>query len=199
MYLYTFVAILLASLSFHASANPDQTATITRAFGKVQILYNPSTTIKGDKPHVSYNKRYYHVKRARRGDKIENGNLIQTGKASRVRLVYRNGDQVLISPETVYQITWNEDKRTPPKAELVMGKIRAMVRKNGPRAKMQVKTRTAAMGVRGTDFFVDARTKSGESKVTVLRGKVAVKPQSVKAKAIEVPAGFSARMKFLVA
>ena len=172
----------------------NHTSTITRKIGKVAILSNPQKTLNkaAKNPSVFFEGMYYESKKAKRGMQLNRGNVIQTGKASRARLVFENGDQFTVSPKSAYKIGWKVDKKSKPVADIIMGKVRATVRKGGPRSGMKVRTRSAVMGVRGTDFFVTARNKNGESELSVLRGVVDVKPQASKAKPVPVAAGYSA-------
>jgi hypothetical protein len=60
--------------------------------------------------------------------------------------------------------------------DLLYGTLRGIILKDGPRSGTQVRSRTIAMGVRGTDFQIGANDTNGYAKVTVLRGSVIVRP-----------------------
>jgi hypothetical protein len=179
------------------SAGSDHTAKITRFFGKAQILLQPSDKKTGPGPHALFEDKYYQVEAAKLGSEIPLGSVIQTGEKTMVRLVYPNGDQIMISPSSSYRVSLeSKDGKEKPISELIYGKFRAVISKEGPRKESEVRTRTMVMGIRGTDFHVSAFSSNGGSVVSVLRGAVAVTPQVAKAgeepKTVEVKSGFSA-------
>jgi len=181
------------------AAEADHTATITKFFGKAQILSNPSDKKQGPPPHVLFEGTYYNVEPARMGSKVKIGSVFQTQEKTMVRLVYPNGDQIMISPSSSYRVSMekkaDDDK---PISDLIYGKFRAVISKEGPRNTMEVRTRTMVMGIRGTDFHVVALDESGGSVVSVLRGAVAVAARAATpnelVKPIEVKSGFSAKI-----
>jgi hypothetical protein len=179
------------------SAGSDHTAKITRFFGKAQILLQPADKKVGPGPHVLFEDKYYQVEAAKLGSEIPLGSVIQTGEKTMVRLVYPNGDQIMVSPSSSYRVSLEtKDGKEKPISELIYGKFRAVISKEGPRKESEVRTRTMVMGIRGTDFHVSAFSASGGSVVSVLRGAVAVTPQVAKAgetpQTVEVKSGFSA-------
>lgn len=172
---------------------------LTKLYGDVQILYNPSKNKKGDGPHAFYDNLYYTFKKAVIGDKVSVGSIIKTGDSSRAKIVYNNGDQFIISSRSFYRVRLDaQNKKVQPIGEVVFGALRAIISHNGPRSNMQFRTRSLSMGVRGTDFCILSSTATGASGVIVLRGKVEVKPIMVVAKAdikaMEVPAGYQAQI-----
>jgi len=193
--------VAAAGISFWGIAAPllgkpgTNVATITRAYGAVKILSNPSKEVSGPPPRALFEGMYYSEKKAATGDRLEQGNIIQTEKSARVRLIYENGDQISIAPDSAYQVRWDINKPdAKPVVDVLMGKFRANVQKDGPRSGMQVKTRSMVMGVRGTDFYVTARGSSGESTISVLRGAVEVKPTLGNAKPVAVASGETAKI-----
>ena len=194
-WILVITALFFLLPEFVTFAADSQVAVITRKIGKVKLLKYPSVKRKGPSPHVKLDGLFYSVKKARKGHKLEIGDVIQTGKLARVRLIYDNGDQITVSPETSYKISLGVGKKkNKPVIDLFFGKLRAMVRKGGGRSGLEVRAKTGTMGVRGTDFFVSARGKDGGSEVSVLRGAVAVKPTGENVKPVEIPAGFSAAL-----
>ncbi len=163
----------------------DMVGTITQKRGSVEVFSNPSTQIKGNPPHALYNGLYYSVQEAKVGMKIDQGNIIRTGKASIARIVFANGDQYIVGPGTEYSSSWKKEaKKTATLMNLVRGKVRAVISKGGPRSNLNIQTKTASMGVRGTDFYVTANGYK-KSTVSVLRGEVSVKPKVTETKIIE--------------
>ena len=175
----------------------EHVATITRIFGKVKILVNPKPQVQGKGPHVLVEDQYYTLLKGKKGMKIPENTLIQTSRAARVRIIYDNGDQFSVGSNTSYIVNTGgkkQEKKTVMK--LFFGTVRSTIEKGGPRADLEVKTRTMSMGVRGTDFHVSTLAKAGGTAITVLRGKVAVKDANQKnAKPVIIPRGFSAEVK----
>lgn len=173
------IFILLGNTSLFGN---DYVGTIIKKQGDVKIFTNPGKKIKGSSPHVLFNNMYYSVKKGRLGLKIKQGNIVQTGNKSKARIVFKNGDQFNIGEGTAYKINWRADKKSGDNKSvigLMRGTFRAIISKNGPRNNLEVKTKYASMGVRGTDFFVRKRGAVGAEKVVVLRGKVQLKVKKI--------------------
>jgi len=190
----SFLAFLILAISFPSSLYAESNvAVITRLFGSAKVLSSPSDSPKKGEQQVLYDGQYYAFKKAKRGLKVGNGEVIQTGKGARARLVFENGDQVTVSSLSSYKISWDEKSgNSKPDVSLLMGSLRSSIKKGGPRSGMKVRTRSMVMGVRGTEFFVRSRSQSGQSEVTVLRGQVLVQPTMVKdPKPVKVSSGYS--------
>jgi hypothetical protein len=136
--------------------------------GRVQIFSNPSREVTGPSPRALYEGEYYTVRDAKIGDQLSSGNVIRTSPSAKARVIYSNGDQMQLTPGTSYRIFLRQNKK---ELELKYGKIRAVLSKGGPRSGLKLRTKTATMGVRGTDFVL------GESDVAVLRGEIEVRVQ----------------------
>ncbi|MGE4232249.1 MAG: FecR domain-containing protein [Bacteriovoracia bacterium] len=195
------IAIVMALFGFVSlSVFADQnTATITKKDGLIQIFSNPGKSVQGPPPHALYEGEYYSVKDANVGDKVENGNIVRTAPGAIAKIVYDNGDQVNVGPGTAYRVFFpgSEAKDTGKTSmNLLYGKLRSVVSKVGPRNNLEVKTANATMGVRGTDFYVSTRGVGNRTDLTILRGAVALKPKTVekgkKVKVVEVKAGDTA-------
>jgi hypothetical protein len=130
---------------------------------------------------VIFEKESYLMRPVKNGDRPANGDVVTTGKDGKVRLIFRNGDQVTVTPGTAFKFTWNPKTERNAVAELVYGDIRAVIQPEGPRSGMKVNTKTAVLGVRGTDFYVSSWSKEAGSKVAVMRGAVALAPKIVTA------------------
>lgn len=195
------VAVLI-SLSAFAD---EHVGTLTQLEGLVQIFSHPSKTMPKEKPKdgtlALFEGEYYVVGKAKTGDSVENGNIVRTAPGAKARVVFENGDQYQIGSGTAYRVSWDaktaERAKLQAKIDLMYGKFRGVVSKEGPRKKMLLRTPTAVMGVRGTDFFVEENSRTGESEFTIIRGVVEVAPLVKDAKApaptpVEVKAGFSA-------
>lgn len=186
--------IVLFFISTNAFAGA-QNASITKLMGSVQIFTNPSRTPHPKKDAADgsmalFEGEYFLVREAKVGDTLEQGNILRTKVASRARLVYDNGDQILVAPGTAYRIRWEPKTETDPALTLMYGKIRGVVSKQGPRGKFSLRTKVATLGVRGTDFFL-SESPSGETLLSVIRGAVEMRT-SANPKPVEVKMGFSA-------
>ena len=109
-------------------------------------------------------------------------------------MVYPNGDQINVGPGTSYRTHWEEkgSQASKPEWNLNYGRIRAVVEKGGPRTNLKIKTRTAIMGVRGTDFYIADRGPEPSTEVSILRGSVQLQPAEKNAPPVTVEKGFSA-------
>jgi hypothetical protein len=198
-----FLAFLL-SLSVLAD---EHVGTLTELEGLVQIFSHPSDTLPKEKPTKGslalFEGKYYAVVNAKAGDSVENGNVVRTVPGAKARVVFENGDLFQVGSGTAYRISWDaksaEHARLQAKIDLMYGKFRGVVSKDGPRKKITLRTPVAVMGVRGTDFFVEENGKTGETEFTIIRGAVEVTPIAdasakggEKPKTIEVKSGFSA-------
>ncbi|MBL7663663.1 MAG: FecR domain-containing protein [Bacteriovoracaceae bacterium] len=187
----TTLFIILFSNSLLAQ---DHAGVIVKIKGKSELFTQPSKTLSaGQTQKVLFEGLYYSVEPIKLGTKVTPGSVVRTGADAKLRLVYKNGDQVTVGPATSYQIIVGAKKTEDEKSsiKLMYGAIRSVVSKEGPRSGMNVKTRTAAMGVRGTDFFISQRGSSGNTRVAVLRGEVEVKPKD-KNDVLNVKSGFTA-------
>ena len=155
-----------------------QGAVVTRTEGESQILIkkSPGAAAPAGTKSILFEKETYFIRPAKNGDRPANGDVITTGKDGKVRLIYRNGDQVTVTPGSAFKFSWDAKTEKNAVAEVVYGDIRAVIQPEGPRSGMKVKTKSAVMGVRGTDFYVSAWSKEAGSKVAVMRGSVAVTP-----------------------
>lgn len=203
---------LLASVStvlISLSAGADEhVGTLTQLEGLVQIFSHPSKTMPKEKPKdgtlALFEGEYYVVGKGKTGDSVENGNIVRTAPGAKARVVFENGDQYQVGSGTAYRVSWDakasERAKLQAKIDLMYGKFRGVVSKEGPRKKMLLRTPTAVMGVRGTDFFVEENARTGESEFTIIRGVVDVTPIAKDTKdtktaapaPVEVKAGYSA-------
>jgi hypothetical protein len=187
------LVVLLISTAFAA---PKHAGVIVKIKGKGELFVKPKKGL----PQVLFEGRVYSAQKIKLGLKVRLGDIIRTNNKSKLRIVYKNGDQVTVGPATAYQIKdLNLAKGGKTGIKLMYGAIRSVISKDGPRTGMKVETRTAAMGVRGTDFFIAQRGSSGNSQVAVIRGEVEVEPkvkkktaQAKPAKKIKVKTGYTA-------
>lgn len=185
-------AILLAGPQ-SLLAQSEAKATLTRFFGDVTLLKNPQKEPSGDGQSALFGEQYFTVRKASVGDELLPGEVIQTGKVGRARLVYENGDQITVAANTSYQVKMEgESGVKKPLIDLLFGKIRSLIRsRDSNQAGVKVRTRSAVMGVRGTDFYVAAYGSATGTEVTVLRGKVAIHDRDHSAEATVLPSGYT--------
>jgi hypothetical protein len=195
----TTITILLSLLLSFAAIAGKHDGIIVRLQGKAELLTNPSKKPGKGGPQVLLDGTYYTVKKARLGLKVFNGNILRTQNKSKVRIVYRNGDQINLAQASAYQVSWNPKKvkDDPSAINLMYGTIRGIVKKDGPRSGIKVKTRSAVMGIRGTDFNIAQNGFSGDTAVSVIRGNVEVNVKKTKkrpAQKLEVKQGQTAEV-----
>ncbi len=196
----SFLLLLsLVSYPFGLAAADEHVGTLTQLEGLVQIFSHPSKTLPSVKPAAGtlalFEGEYYVVNNAKAGDPVENGNIVRTVPGAKARVVFENGDLFQIGSGTAYRVSWNakavDRAKLQAKIDLMYGKFRGVVAKDGPRKKITLRSPVAVMGVRGTDFFVEENGRTGETEFTVIRGAVEVTPTG-HTKPIEVKSGFSA-------
>lgn len=171
--------LLMASFSIihslPALAGP-QIGTLTQVSGSVQIFSYPSKDgTQGPAPHAKFEGTIYSVRNAAAGDPVDKGNILRTSPGARAVVIFDNGDQYYVAPATSFRIDWDkDDAKTKSQLELRYGKSRFVIGKGGPRSRLQIRTRTATLGVRGTDFFVAVSDATGATEAATLRGSVLV-------------------------
>jgi hypothetical protein len=133
-------------------------------------------------------------------DVVRQGGTIVTGPRSFVKIWLADGSTLSVGPDSEVKIPRLEGSG-PPVLELLSGTLRAKVTKSAvpgpdgkPPEKLIIVTRSAALGIRGTDFYVSytgsnegttlvtfeglvafaKRADSGEGGITALEGKSVV-------------------------
>ncbi len=194
VYQRVLVLFLVSSVVMVSTVLAQQAGTITRINGSVEIFTDPSSSLRPGK--VKFEGKYFKLKKAKIGDEIQKGNIIRTAPNSKAKVVFDNGDQINVGPGSSYQVDWNQNSQNAevaqPQINLKYGKIRSVISKKGPRKKLRIRTRSATMGVRGTDFYVSDVVSEGGTRVSVIRGKVKLQPKTPQAPPVEVKNGFTA-------
>lgn len=113
----------------------------------------------------------------KRGAWIEEGSLLQTGEKSFVKLVFKDKSSANLGPKSQMAIT-KFPKNEAGVLTLLKGQLRSKVQKDllkkDSKSKMFIKTKTAAMGVRGTDFEVIFNARTQNTAVITFEGEVAM-------------------------
>jgi len=198
------LVFLLSCVASGARA-AEQVGTITQTEGAVQLFSNPSKTLnkkEGAGVHALFEGEYYQVREAKIGDLVDQGNILRTVPGGRARVIFENGDQYNLGSGTAYRVNWGglgpDANNGKPALKLMYGKLRGIIEKGGPRSKLTIRSRSATMGVRGTDFFISDDGVGGGTQVSVLRGEVDVRPLASaidpksELKAVSVKAGSTA-------
>ncbi|MCB9061153.1 MAG: FecR domain-containing protein, partial [Halobacteriovoraceae bacterium] len=161
MVLHIFLAIIL---SFRIYAG-DTVAEVILVKGQVTKLY-PGTL------------KALEVKL---GDKLPEDTSLATAERSIVRVKYSDGSQVTIGPKGHVNLVM-ASKKGSGLISLLKGKIRSQVMKNGDsqKTKLIIKTRNAALGVRGTDFQTVYNPANKNTSLVTFDGEVAMKKVSDK-------------------
>ncbi len=150
------------------------TATAVVAKGDVKVLNSKIEPTSETKKFVLFEGQKYTYKRIKIGMRLRPGQVVLTGTNGRAKLAYTNGDHMMIAPGTSVTVPSPvKGKKGTSSIQLIYGKMRALISKKGPRNKMNVRTKSAVAGVRGTDFFIGHNHNTG-MEVVVLRGEVAI-------------------------
>lgn len=194
--------VLLISVGFfsisHLVQAGDQIGTLTLIEGDVKLFTQPSKSLQADphgSPRALFEGEYYVVRDAKAGDPVEKGNIVRTSPSAKARVIYPNGDQFNVGASTAYRVSWNEDSANgKTQVQLDYGKLRGIIEKGGPRSRLQIRTRTAVMGVRGTDFYISQTGNHLETtEISIIRGEVEVKSKkSTSPQVASIKAGYSA-------
>jgi hypothetical protein len=110
---------------------------------------------------------------------IPEGATVQTAEKSFVKLVFIDKSQMNLGPNSQMIIT-AFPKKSAGIITLVKGQIRSQVTKDymemddKAKSKLYIKTKTAAMGIRGTDFQVNFNPENQNTALITFEGKVAM-------------------------
>jgi hypothetical protein len=158
--LYLSIFSIAISLCFSSSVYAGKPiAEVYRVFGKVTQL-RPGDLI---------------ARRVKQGDKISVDTSIVTSKKSFVQIVYYNGGSANIGPTSKAVIS-----ETSKKKKGVIGLLKGTVRSNfqdpsvrkSDDLKFFIKTKTAALGVRGTDFQTIYNPENNVTNLLTFKGEV---------------------------
>ncbi|MCP4911782.1 MAG: FecR domain-containing protein [Oligoflexia bacterium] len=106
------------------------------------------------------------------GLKLKGPLEVFSSKKSFAIIKTQNQDKITLGPDSKIFIT-QKSNSDPSLVSLVKGKIRAKVRKrNNNKHKLYIKTKSAALGVRGTDFILTYNEKNHITSNITLQGEV---------------------------
>ena len=125
----------------------------------LKVSSNGSVTVKGKK-----------IKKS--GAKLDPGTIIKTGANAFVQLKYPDGSKITVGSNS--ELSTQKGTKSLQSLSLNHGIINALIHKNpSEEIHFKVKTKSATMGVRGTQFFVEA-TKTDKTTIHVIEGRVDV-------------------------
>lgn len=115
----------------------------------------------------------------KKNDWLKEGAVIQTAKRSFAKLLFIDKSQMSLGPKSQIKIT-SFPKSKAGIISLMKGQLRAKVSKDymnmkgKNKSKLFIKTKTAAMGVRGTDFQVNYNVASQSTSLVTFEGAVSM-------------------------
>ncbi|MCR9205394.1 MAG: FecR domain-containing protein [Halobacteriovoraceae bacterium] len=117
-------------------------------------------------------------KKLKKGDWVREGSTVKSASRSFVKLLFIDKSQMNIGPNSEMKIK-EFPRNKAGIINLIKGKVRAKVTKNymdidRKKSKLFIKTKTAAMGVRGTDFQVIYNPKNAVTSLVTFEGAVAM-------------------------
>jgi hypothetical protein len=174
--LFILVSFVYAAPVFAATGDP----VLTQSQGDVQLFAQPSETSHAVVPagfvRSKFEGKHYLTKKVSLGDELPVEAWLRVFPGGRARLVYPNGDQINVGPGSFFKL---EDGGKTKGMKMEYGMIRAIISKQGPRSNFKVRTPSATMGVRGTDFVVEIAGAKTQTALTLIRGSVSLRPEGV--------------------
>lgn len=114
------------------------------------------------------------------GDWLPEGTTLSTENRSFAKLLFIDRTQMNLAPNSE-MIIESFSETDPGMISLMQGRIRSNVTRNyleesqnSEESKLFIKTRNAAMGIRGTDFLVDHNPQQNATNLITFRGEVAM-------------------------
>ena len=157
---YFFVlSFFIINIQSASAADFAATAVLVRGSAKLQI---------GDR-----------VQELKLQDRIPEGTVISTEARSFVKILFKDNSQMNIGPESKMKIEAMHAGEAGV-VSIISGQIRSKVTKDllnqgsEDKSKLFIKTKTAAMGIRGTDFQVIYNTSNNVTSLVTFEGSVAM-------------------------
>lgn len=158
--LLAFLFTIVVTVSALASDNNVAKVVIMRGMVKAKLTDGTIIDVKADQS-------------------IPEGAIVQTAEKSFVKLLFIDKSQMNLGPNS--QMVINAfPKKEAGIITLVKGQIRSQVTKDymemedKSKSKLYIKTKTAAMGIRGTDFQVNYNPQNQNTALITFEGKVAM-------------------------
>ncbi len=180
-----FTSLVLAACLFSAVSRAEAPAILTFVEGSVELFSGRSQKVHDSVPEgsvrVKYEGSHYLASSVKPGMTLPSGAWLRTRPGSRARVVFGNGDQMNVGPASLFKIEAPAKARGSQEMDLRYGMVRSIISKSGPRSGFKVRTASAVMGVRGTDFVVEA---SDVTALTLIRGSVELSRHKEAAKTV---------------
>jgi hypothetical protein len=160
---FLFSIALCLALPSYVEASTDKVAKVIIMRGNVQAK------VKGE-------DKSFKIKK---GQWLKEGTVLKTAKKSFAKLLFADKSQMSLGPNSSMAIT-EFPKKKAGIITLLKGQIRSKVTKDymdmkdKNKSKLFIKTKTAAMGVRGTDFQTNYNPKNGATMLITFSGAVAM-------------------------
>jgi len=159
MLLKILFTLLLTSL-IYATTNESEVATVL--------------IVKGNVKAITKDGKEFAVKI---DQKLMEGTKVETADKSYAKVIFIDKSQMTIAPKSTMEIT-TFPKKNAGIISLIKGQIRSQVTKDymqmddKEKSKLFIKTQTAAMGIRGTDFQVNFNPENQNTTLITFEGKV---------------------------
>lgn len=154
-----FIAIILVFASFSKALAEESYGLLMIVKGQVQVA-----------------KAKAQPTGAKVGGKVYPQDTIITGKDSRAKIVMSDRNIINVLPETKIRIDQyvNDTKEKNVRLSLLEGKVRTNVEQkyDNNENKFEIKTPSAVVGVRGTQFMTNYQKATNTTAVTTFRGEV---------------------------
>jgi len=117
-------------------------------------------------------------KKLKINDSVENGDTLKTSNNGKIKIVFMDNSVMFVASKSqliVEKYNYNkQNKERSSVLNLLSGRVKLLVAKlSSQKRDFKIKTKTATVGVRGTEFIVSAENEN-ESEVLVLSGSVEV-------------------------
>jgi len=146
-------------MSLHCKKEQERPfLSISSAVGDVTIISNTTKRIP------------------RAGEEITQGDIVTTGKASMVDIIYSSKGLIRISENSHVKVAIlvHDDKKENSQLTMEKGKVFVTLSKLMKNSNFEVRSNTAVAAIRGTSIRVTA--DENNARIDVLKGKVSVKP-----------------------
>ncbi len=178
------LAVLWGSALMAANKNQISLGSVIRTEGKVEVLRNPVDKSSPEwqksveeRGHAiaKFQERYWESHTVQAGSKLFYGDQISTGPDGRLTLLLDDQIELSLAANTSTHLTrgYVKDQKSglvDRWVSLISGVIRARVEGEKRPRNTQFRTRSIAMGVRGTEFILSS--KQGRSELVTLEGVV---------------------------
>lgn len=155
------VAILISLIAINNTSAEENFAKAKIVKGSVTVL------IPGAK----------EAKELKEGDSLPEDTSILTKERSFVKIVLHEGSELNLGPSSKMVLERHRSNKEPGVVNLITGKLKSTIKKEiNNDVKMILKTRSASMGVRGTDFLIVYNPETEAASLVTFEGKVAIVP-----------------------